>query len=105
MYKQLAGVAMGSPFGLALADSVVGCHESRLFDNTVKPGVYFRYVQHTFVIFSCELDCDCFHEKLNVLHPAVNFTVEKKQNNSSSFLDVFWWEKRALDFLSALECL
>ena len=42
MYKQLEGVAMGSPLGPALANTFVGFHESRLFDNTVKPGVYFR---------------------------------------------------------------
>ena len=68
---------MGSPLGPALANIFVGFHESRLFDNTVKPVVYFRYVDDTFVIFSSELDCDCCHEKLNLLHPALNFTVEK----------------------------
>ena len=31
---------------------------------------------------------DCFHEKLNLLHPALKFTVEKEQNNSLNFLDV-----------------
>ena len=41
---------MGSPLGPALANIFVGFHKSRLFDNTVKPGVYFRYVDDTFVI-------------------------------------------------------
>ena len=54
---------MGSPLGPALANIFVGFHESRLFDNTVKPDVYFRYVDDTFVIFCPELDCDYFHEK------------------------------------------
>ena len=62
--------------------------------------VYFRYVDDTFVLFSSELDCDCFHDKLNVLHPALTFTVEKEQNNSLSFLDVLV-KKRALDFSPA----
>ena len=59
MYKQLDGVAMGSPSGLALANIFVGFHESRLFDNTVKPGVYFRF--------------DHIKRKLNLLHPALKF--------------------------------
>ena len=101
MYKQLHGVAMGSPLGPALAKIFVGFHESRLFDNTVKPGVYFRYVDDTFVVFSSELDCDCFHEKLNLLHPALNFTVEKEQNNSLSFLDVLV-EKEGTGFLTSV---
>ena len=47
MYKQLDGVAMDSPFGPALTNIFVGFHESRLFDNTVQPGVYFRFVDDT----------------------------------------------------------
>ena len=60
MYKQLDGVAMGSPLGPAVANIFVGFHESRLFDNTAKPGVYFRFVDDTFAIFGSELDCDHF---------------------------------------------
>ena len=97
MYKQLDGVAMGSPLGPALAKIFVGFHESRLFDNTVKPGVYFRFVDDTFAIFGSELGCDHFQEKLNLLHQALKFTAEKEQNNSLNFLE----KKRALDFLPA----
>ena len=88
MYKQLDGVAMGSPLGPALANIFVGFHESRLFDNTVKPGFYFRFVDDAFAIFGSELDCDQIKGKLNLLHPALKFTVEKEQANSLNFLDV-----------------
>ena len=89
MYKQLDGVAMGSPLGPALANIFVGFHKSRLVDNTAKPGVYFRYVDDSFVIFfDSELDCDHFQEKLNLIHPALKFTIEEEQNNSLHFLDV-----------------
>ena len=80
MYKQLDGVAMGSPF---------------------KPGVYFRFVDDTFAIFGSELDCDHFKGKLNLLHPALKCTVEKEQNNSLNLLDVLV-EKDGTGFLTSV---
>ena len=41
IYKQLAGVAMGSPLGPALANIFTSFHESGPFNKTVKPAVYF----------------------------------------------------------------
>ena len=101
MYKQLDGVAMGSPLGPALANILFGFHESRLFDNTATPGVYFRYADNSFVIFGSELDCDHFQEKLNLLHPALKFTIEKEQNHSLIFLDVLV-EKEGTGFLTSI---
>ena len=88
MHKQLDCEAIGSPLDQALATIVVGFHESRLFNNTVKPSAYFRFVDDNFGIFGSNLGCDHFQEKLNLLHPALKFTVEKKKNNSLNFLDV-----------------
>ena len=88
IYRQLDGVAMESQLRPALANIFEGFHESRLFHNIVKSGVYFRYVDDTFVILGSELDCGRVHEKLNLLHPALKFTVEMEQNNSLNFLDV-----------------
>ena len=101
MYKQLDGVAMGSPLGPALANIFVGFQESRLFDNTVKTGVYFRFVEDTFAIFGSELDCDHFKGKLTLLHPALKLTVEKEQNNSLNFLDVLV-EKDGIGLLTSV---
>ena len=78
MYKQLDGVAMGRPLGKALATIIVGFPEIRLSDNNSKPGIYFRYVDDTFVFFGSELECDRFHVNLNQLHPALNSTEEKE---------------------------
>ena len=70
---------MGSPLGPALANTVVRFHESTLFDNAIKSGVYFRFVDETFAIFGSELDFDHFKGKLNLLHSALKFIVEKEQ--------------------------
>ena len=85
MYKKLDCVAMGSPLGPALAKVLVGFHQSRLFDNTAKPGIYIRNVDDSFVIVGSDLDCDHFQEKLKLLHPALKFTIEKEQKNSLNF--------------------
>ena len=101
MYTQLDGVAMGTPLCPALANIFVGLHESRLFDNTVKLGVYFRFLDDTFAIFGSELGCDHFQEKLKLLHPALKVTVEKEQSNSLNFLDVLV-EKEGTGFLTSI---
>ena len=80
-------------------NTFVGFHDSGLFDNTVKPGAYFRFVDDTFAIFGSVLECDHFQEKLNLLHPALKFTVEKEQNSSFDFLDVLV-EKEGTGFLT-----
>ena len=54
----------------------------------------------TFAIFGSELGCDHFQEKLNLLHPALKFTVEE-QNNSLNFLDVLV-EKESTGFLTSI---
>jgi len=48
MYKQIDGIAMGSPLGPMLANIFVGYHESLRFDLTTKPCMYQRYVDDTF---------------------------------------------------------
>ena len=50
MYRQIDGIAMGSPLGPALANIFVG-YESKLFNEISKPTVYCRYVDDTFSLF------------------------------------------------------
>ena len=71
------------------------------FDNTAKPGVYFRFVDDRFVISGSELDCDHFQEKLNFLRPSLKFTVEEKQNNPLNLLDALV-EKEGTGFLTSI---
>ena len=55
MYRQIDGVAMGSPLGPAVASIFVGYYESKLFTEISKPTVYCRYVDDTFSLFHKEL--------------------------------------------------
>ena len=41
----------------------------------------------SFVIYGSKLDSDHCQDKLNLLHPALKFTIEKEQNKTLNFLD------------------
>lgn len=88
IYRQIDGVAMGSPLGPALANIFVGYYEEKLFSDMPKPSVYFRYVDDTFAIFRNEKESEEFLIKLNDLHSSLKFTFEKEKNNTLPFLDV-----------------
>ena len=88
MYRQIDGVAMGSPLGPALANICVGYYESKLFNKISKPTVYCRYVDDTFSLFHKETEFQKFLNCLNSLHPSLKFTNEIETNNSLPFLDV-----------------
>ena len=88
IYRQIDGVAMGSPLGPALANIFVGYYEEKLFSEISKPAVYFRYVDDTFVIFQNEKESEEFLIRFNGLHSSLQFTFEKEKNNSLPSLDV-----------------
>ena len=54
MYRQIDGVAMVSLLGPALANIFAGYYESKHFQTTSKPEIYYRYMNDTFVVFSNE---------------------------------------------------
>ena len=87
-YRQIDGVAMGSPRGPALANIFIEYYEEKLFSEISKPVVYLRYVDDTFAIFRNEKDSEEFLTRLNYLHSSLRFTFEKEKNNSLPFLDV-----------------
>ena len=87
MYKQIDGVAMGSPLGPILANIFVGYHERRIQPHQW-PQVYDRYVDDIFSHFLSKEACNEFFVTLNNLHPALKFTREDEQDDSLPFLDV-----------------
>ena len=101
MYKQIDGVAMGSPLSVALANIFVGYHENKLFESTTKPFLYHRYVDDTFAIFGPEDECTSFLDVLNSMHLALKFTFEKEENDQHPLLDVL--VENARQFHTVLE--
>ena len=90
-YNQIDGVAMGSPLAPVLANIFMGFHESKWLNeyNLNKPKFYLRYVDDILAAFDNEQDSLNFLNFLNNRHPNIKFTIEKQNNHSIAFLDVF----------------
>ena len=90
MYRQIDGVAMGSPLGPVLANIFVGFEECRLLrtNDITLPQYYGRYVDDICTIFNSESEAEEFNKALNEIHPSLRFTIERESNNSLPFLDV-----------------
>ena len=84
LYKQVDGVAMGSPLGPSLANAFL-CHYEKLWLDSCppefKPVVNRRYVDDKDHLL-------LFAKYMNTRHKNLKFTCDFEQNNSFSFLDV-----------------
>ena len=87
MYRQVDGVAMGSPLGPALANIFVGYYEKKIPQNEW-PEMYYRYVDDVFSHFQNKHSSVIFFKRLNSLHPALQFTMEGEVDGSLPFLEV-----------------
>ncbi|CAK1596643.1 unnamed protein product [Parnassius mnemosyne] len=87
-YKQVDGVAMGSPVSPIVADIFMEDFEEKaLLTAPVTPSFYKRYVDDTFTILPSD-KVTAFLEHLNSINPKIQFTMELEANNSLAFLDV-----------------
>ena len=82
---------MDSPLAPVLANIFMGFHESKWLNeyNLKKPKLYLRYVDDILAVFYNEQDSFNFLNFLNNRHPNITFTIEKQNNHSIAFLDVF----------------
>ena len=91
LYKQIDGVAMGSPLGPTLANVFLCFHEKMWLSECpeeFKPIKYNRYVDDCFLVFKSKEQADQFLEYLNSKHRNISFTVEYEQDQQIPFLDI-----------------
>ena len=87
MYKQIDGVAMGSPLGSVLANIFVGYHKSLIPAND-QLCLYSRFMADVYSHTSGIEEAVRFLGVLNGLHPALRFTWEHEQDSALQFLHV-----------------
>ena len=91
MYRQIDGVAMGSPLGPILANACL-CHFEKQWLSEcppdILPKVFKRYVDDIFVMFLCQSHLKDVVNYMNTKHPNIKFTSEFEENYSFSFLDI-----------------
>ena len=91
IYRQVDGVAMGSPLGPTLANAFM-CHMERKWLSNCpidfKPLFYRRYVDDTFLIFKSPTHIELFLSYLNSRHPNIKFTCDHETNSQLPFLDL-----------------
>ena len=90
-YKQVDGVAMGSPLGSTLANAFLCHYEQEWLDNCpihFKSVIYKRYVEDIFVLFSSKEHLQLFVDYRKKQHKCLKFTSEEENDNSFSFLDI-----------------
>ena len=91
IYKQIDGMAMGSPLGPTFAN-IFMCHLEKLFLEqcpvSFKPVFYKRYVDDTFLLFKDKQHANLFLDFINSSHPNIKFTMDLESDDQLSFLDI-----------------
>ena len=90
-YKQIDGVAMGSPLGPHLANSFMCYYEQIWLEDCpeqFKPKFYRRYVDDIFVLCNSLEQLEQFKNYLNSKHQNINFTSETEIDGRLPFLDM-----------------
>ncbi|KAA3676241.1 uncharacterized protein DEA37_0004707 [Paragonimus westermani] len=87
-YRQIDGVAMGSPLGPILADIFVAKLEQQVTERLSSVQLYKRYVDDILLIAHNQLQAQSLIDQMNSLHPNIHFSMEGENQNSLPFLDI-----------------
>ena len=87
LYKQIDGVAMGSPLGVLFANFFMGMVERETFRQINKPSIYVRYIDDIFVLTKNQCELTTLKNKLQNVS-GLTFTMENSTDDKLPFLDV-----------------
>ena len=90
-YKQVDGVAMGSPLGPIMANLFLVYYEHKWLEKCplqFQPKYYRGYVDDFFLMFESRDHVNKFLKYMNSCHPNIQFTCQEESNNKISFLDI-----------------
>ena len=90
LFKQIDGVAMGSPLGPTLANIIMTTFEDEIVRQLIDSNVvkfYARYVDDTLVLAKPS-DIPIILQAFNSFHPQIQFTFEDFPDNNVHFLDL-----------------
>ena len=87
-YRQIFGVAMGSPISVIVANLVMESIENKMLkDFASPPRIWLRYIDDTFVVLK-KTEVVSFYKFINNIEESIKFTVEQEVDNAIPFLDV-----------------
>ncbi|KAH9596979.1 hypothetical protein MS3_00000981 [Schistosoma haematobium] len=86
IYEQTKGIPMGSPISGLIAEAVVQRLES-VISPVIKPKIWIRYVDDTFIIVK-KNDLENTSKLINNVFDDIKFTMKQESSNKLSFLDI-----------------
>ena len=92
LFRQVDGVAMGSPLGVLFANMYMATVEERTFSEQQKPKIYGRYIDDIFITVQNNEDAINLREKFKN-NSVLNFTIENSDQKTLPFLDVLISQK------------
>ena len=82
IYRQEEGLAMGSPLSPVLGNMYMEYFEEMaLACTSLKPSMWLRYVDDTFILWPHQEDVQILLDHMNSIRPSIQFTTEKEQDN------------------------
>ena len=80
---------MGSPLSPVMANIYMEHFEQEALETApLKPSLWLRYVDDTFVLWQHQEDATSLLDHLNSIEPDIQFTMEKEKDQILPFLDV-----------------
>ena len=92
LFRQVDGVAMGSPLGVLFANMYMATVEERTFREHRKPRIYGRYIDDIFITIRNPDDAIKLKQSFTK-NSVLNFTIEQSQQKTLPFLDVLIQQK------------